>query len=460
MAPLDWLDDMLDAYDIKREMEKVDPSVIEIEAPHIIEIIAEKFDYHSISLMSRCSLIFGGAIRDAIAGLPILGDLDIAIPSSEYGHVKKAFSTSVKWVRDDSRSITQPMGKGMVTVSIEGDEEMEEDIDMPAEDRPAIPRTGRTYGGRPRNSYVPAVEKKLYNKEAVPMSGMCVYKTLDDVKAHLICSKLSHRISGPLASAIHLVKNVDMVCCGMAMDKEGRVFEIVKGAAEDCKNRVLRLNKDTSNIHIQRIIERIGRLVERGWKNEVDIKQAKSILKEIEKNKKKALDNALKKKADNKKNIILPKSEYDRVYMEEIPRKDRNAIVAKHGALPRKELVNIWFQEFSRGKLVYKQVVSGLTIARGKVEEMKILDEKAIAETLKTDMTKELRESVEKVAKDVVGTMETTTGRTSGGSKRKKKKNEEKKGPWTHFITVDESQFMEMDSEPEHIDEEEEEGFY
>jgi hypothetical protein len=117
------------------------------------------------------------------------------------------------------------------------------------------------------------------------MSDMALFRTCNNVSAHVICSKLKTNMRGDggdrLESALFIVKNVDMTCCGMAMDKEGVVYEVVEGAYEECKSRILTVNKGTQSLHIQKLIERSAMLEKRGWKNSIDIALAEKIVKEI-----------------------------------------------------------------------------------------------------------------------------------------------------------------------------------
>jgi hypothetical protein len=78
---------------------------------------------------------------------------------------------------------------------------------------------------------------------------------------------------------------VDIICCGMIMLYDGRVFEAVPGAYQDCIDGVLRINKSSDTIYLDAIGTRVEKLVGRGWKNTIDVNK---VIKEVEENREKA----------------------------------------------------------------------------------------------------------------------------------------------------------------------------
>ncbi len=52
------------------------PNLIKIEFSDAVELISEKFD-NALELADKDALVYGGAVRDLVAGLPLKGDLDI-----------------------------------------------------------------------------------------------------------------------------------------------------------------------------------------------------------------------------------------------------------------------------------------------------------------------------------------------------------------------------------------------
>ncbi len=67
-----------------------------VDVKSAAEIIAERFD-DALDLMHNDALVYGGAIRDIAAGLPILGDLDIASAGQIHNHTIGFFRMSSKW---------------------------------------------------------------------------------------------------------------------------------------------------------------------------------------------------------------------------------------------------------------------------------------------------------------------------------------------------------------------------
>jgi hypothetical protein len=58
----------------------------------------------------------------------------------------------------------------------------------------------------------------------------------------------------------------------MVMFRDGRVFEALPGAYDDCKNRLLRINSHSDTMYIEALPDRVEKLVARGWKSEIDVK--------------------------------------------------------------------------------------------------------------------------------------------------------------------------------------------
>ena len=69
----------------------------------------------------------------------------------------------------------------------------------------------------------------------------------------------------PLEDALTIVRAVDLKCCGIAMDKFGRLLEAVEGGFEDCKSRILRINKYDPLRNAESTKARIHKYLDRGW---------------------------------------------------------------------------------------------------------------------------------------------------------------------------------------------------
>jgi len=181
------------------------------------EKISEVFD-DATEMMSESSIIYGGAIRDALAGMTLSGDIDIAVNTREYDSVVAKFRSSVKWISKNN------------------------------------PNNIRMNSSKPDyRIWLP----KLSNLSSfVHMNG-----------------NIAQVISVNTKDVCSIVRDVDIVCCAVIMTYDGHVFEVVAGAHEDCIAKVLRLNKTKNVVNISETPERIKKLVGRGWKSLITDKQ-------------------------------------------------------------------------------------------------------------------------------------------------------------------------------------------
>lgn len=389
----------------------------------IQEVITERFDQSIINAMTENSLIFGGALRDIVAGVPLCGDLDIVVPQDESIALLTALHSSPKWSKHPKGKVINPpkqktkkaatftssshsyaFRQAYTTRSdfitsgpsagglsprnataeedaIEPETENENaigynaDIHMPVIDRgnvlgdqidmtetvpdravgiaipdpdprevvqeaenPTIQETNRAEPvlvGEPMpeghvtparmdeyiegiqvvveppqeirlqeealpvdpssvvRTYTPIVKKlppclkaKLgYGKSALDIKTITTYESSYGRKVQII--SIEGRI-GPLNSeykiedSISAVRKVDIICCGLAMNKKGTIFEVVEGAYEDCKNKTLRFNRITIEVtDLENLKKRIKKLKDRGWKSEIDIEDIEKKYKRI-----------------------------------------------------------------------------------------------------------------------------------------------------------------------------------
>jgi len=181
------------------------------------EKISEIFD-DATEMMSENSIIYGGAIRDALAGMTLSGDIDIAVSTKEYDSVVAKFRSSVKWIaKNNLNNIRMNSSKPDYRI------------------------------------WLP----KLSNMSSfVHMNG-----------------NIAQVISVSTKDVCSIVRDVDIVCCAVIMTYDGHVFEVVAGAHDDCIAKVLRLNKTKSIVNINGTPERIKKLVGRGWKSLITDKQ-------------------------------------------------------------------------------------------------------------------------------------------------------------------------------------------
>lgn len=186
--------------------------------PEIFDIIANRFGQPAYCLTST-SFFYGGAVRDAVAGMPLRGDLDIAVVP------------------------------------------MRHDLNLLQDNIVKCP-------GNWRRSYAQNVE---YNGNANPL--IASVRTFCEERTSRIVQIMSvmvlDRSVSTLDNVLKFVQSVDICCCGLALDCWGFLYEMVPGAIEDCKNHVLRYNpRDVTpnggeGSEIYRM--RTAKLMSRGW---------------------------------------------------------------------------------------------------------------------------------------------------------------------------------------------------
>ena len=212
----------------------------ELNIEGVAEVIAERFD-SAIDFMHSDAIVYGGAIRDVLAKMPLEGDLDIATDAFSHKHTVRNFRGSTKWT-EQGRKWQSALRPSRRTASTMPDLLREE---------PSSP----------------------YRGGDMPVADIISFITFDKAKTQIVMAKGQTKDS--FDAALEIVKHVDFVCCGLMMDNTGRVFEIIEGAYEDCKNRILRLNKAVKNININNLRERVAKLKKRGWESKVNISAIK-----------------------------------------------------------------------------------------------------------------------------------------------------------------------------------------
>lgn len=223
----------------------------EIEVPYIREILAERFDNFA-ELMTEGSVVFGGAIRDIIAGVSMNGDLDIAVDPRNFKFIVDNFRYSPKWT--------------LVYKDEEG---------RPRPQKPSIK------SGKPSKYKGIGLKLKKVNKypESMKIGGVITFCTIDNIKVQIISAKGME--SKSLYSAMDVARNVDLRCCALCMDTNGVVYEVVEGAEEDCLNRRLNICK-LEAIDFKRTEARIRKLTRRGWSSDINMDKLRADLKKIE----------------------------------------------------------------------------------------------------------------------------------------------------------------------------------
>ena len=187
-----------------------------VDIPYAVEIISEIYG-DVLPLLNSGSIIYGGIIRDIIADMfPLQGDLDIITPSDNYSPIVEKFSHCNKIVS----SLGLPLS-----------------------------RCGYT-----RNT---------------PLRSLRNFKTYDG---------RSIQVMSAAKSVLDVINSTDLVCCGVVMTHEGEVFEVISGAEEECRKRILTINK-RGKIDINITTKRIKKLVGRGWESNVNMSELKRMVK-------------------------------------------------------------------------------------------------------------------------------------------------------------------------------------
>jgi len=207
------------------------PYLKEIDHPSIIEFIDERFNGIT-ALITEGALIYGGAINSILAGLSIEGDLDIAISETEFMALAQNITSSTMWVQTD------------------GDHVPERDFNPHKRWHPGPMLKSKKY--------------RSYKEEtALPLNRIAQFETVNGATVQVVQAKA--RTGDLLEDALSIVRSVDLKCCGVAVDKFGRMFEAVEGGYDDCLNRILRINKYDPLRNAENTKARIHKYLNRGW---------------------------------------------------------------------------------------------------------------------------------------------------------------------------------------------------
>lgn len=198
----------------------------------VIELISEQFD-DAMNMMTPNSVIYGGAVRDCLAGKDLEGDLDIAVSASECTSMINKFVRNPKWINISNKD-NELRYKGFDPVDI-------------------------LFTETPRKRLGPKVPQIM------------TFETLGNKTVQIII--LPPTCNDPFQTVTNMVKQVDIVCCGVILTNDNKVFEVVPNAYKDCKEHILRLNNVCYTKDIENFKQRIEKLSERGWINKIDIKK-------------------------------------------------------------------------------------------------------------------------------------------------------------------------------------------
>lgn len=219
--------------------------VQEIEIAGLIERIDERFDNISV-LMTEGALIYGSSLTSMLAEIPASGDLDIAVSRDEFGELAQNLASSSVWRQIDG---------------------------------PPIPERDPSIGIRPYVGFKKT--KSGYGKELhLPVSTTVTFEDVRKAKVQIIQASSHHR---GLEAAIEVVQSVDMIFCGVAMDKYGKVLEIVPESIADCRDRIMRINKLNDRMDLKSLAARISKYEERGWSSKIDMEKAAELVSKTRK---------------------------------------------------------------------------------------------------------------------------------------------------------------------------------
>ena len=194
---------------------KMKTSFKKINTPWITEALEAKFD-NAIQLLTPGCKIFGGSLRDLVADLPIEGDLDVLVPTSEFIALRKSFAESPNWILDK------------------------------------------------------LIDTSSYNfkLDRLRVEKILNFKNISNKIVQLIKIKNEDRVLDDYEIILNNIKSVDIRCCGLMLDMEGNLLEVIEGAQQDCKDKALRLNPFVKNKCAKsKVTQRIEKLVKRGWTN-------------------------------------------------------------------------------------------------------------------------------------------------------------------------------------------------
>ena len=211
--------------------------LVEIDHVSVIEAIDEKFDGIT-SIMPLNSVMYGSTVTALIAKLPIVGDLDIAVSSQEFGKLTRNIAASVKWI--------QTAG-------------------------PTILESGLRFNST-RRIALSSPEDKYGKAKQMPISKVVSFQAVNNATVQIMEAK--EMTGDMLEDALSVVRKVDFTFCGMALDRYGRMLETIPYAYDDCVQRVIRIKDYQHQTDPKQLKARIHKYVERGWNLTFSIDQA------------------------------------------------------------------------------------------------------------------------------------------------------------------------------------------
>lgn len=205
----------------------------QFEVPHILEILTERFE-NAPALMTRNSFMFGGAINAIISGIEKWQDLDIVTAQHEYDVLFSRFAESPKWIQLKTTEDAKDSSK----------------------------KTNALISGN--------------DAPNLPMTHQAVFEeSIDKARVNIIKARQHNNI---IDSIIELLSTVDFTCCGVAVDRRGRVFEFVPHGYQDCVDGILRIGPSPAS-GVKNLASRLEKYLNRGWAMSASMESMRKAMK-------------------------------------------------------------------------------------------------------------------------------------------------------------------------------------
>ncbi|MFN3329419.1 MAG: hypothetical protein ACK419_00655 [Pyrinomonadaceae bacterium] len=186
-----------------------------------LEIVDEKF-FGVTQFLTESSFIFGGAVVSMLLGEPIAGDLDIVVSQQKSTELIYNIMSSPKWIKR----------------------------------------------GKSENYANSNLERHI--------NQIITFSSFDDVKLQVVVAQ--SRTENQIEDALTVVRGVDFSFCALAVDFQGRMFEVLRGAHEDCLKRMIRIVRDKNELSSKNLKLRLDKYIQRGF---VCFENYTKLLKEI-----------------------------------------------------------------------------------------------------------------------------------------------------------------------------------
>jgi hypothetical protein len=269
---------------------------IKIEVPNILEVVSEAFD-GVLNLMTPNSVIFGGVLREIIAGFGSHEFLDIVVPQNEARILINSLRTSNKWTEEhiieEYKQIAKIEKKEVVGVAVPhgapGGVFLEEVANF---------SSPMSFSSKKYNGY------RDYSSNIVAKT----FVNLSDQKLQIITYKINELFMSDFekVTSASVARETEFICDGLIMDVEGSLYEVIEGAKSDCLERVIRINPN-GDIRANSLSNKINKMVQQGWTSEVDVNKVKQNIFRKKRNmdRKLARKNVTKTKKENSSGVAF-----------------------------------------------------------------------------------------------------------------------------------------------------------